>query len=148
VVAKRIGSSEYTVKQVHSLQWIFDSFERRPDFIQKKMFGCQAAYLEDRLVLVIAEGQEPWNGLMIPTEREFHHSLIKSFSSLLSHAVLGKWLYISQNHLDFEKVANEIVKLILSGDPRFGVEPKPKKNRISKNKKNRSRNPVRRSQRA
>jgi len=128
---KQTGSS-FKVKKVHSLQWVFDSFEDRPDFIQKKMFGCQTAYFGHRLMLVLADKEEPWNGILIPTEREFHLSLQKSFPELLPYPILGKWLYLSQGVANFEEIAFKIMDAILSKDPRIGVEPKPKKIRKPK----------------
>ena len=118
------------MKQIHSLQWILDPLESRPDFFQKKMFGCQAAYLDDRLVLVLADAEEPWNGVLIPTFREFHASLQKEFQVLKPHSVLGKWLYLPLKAADFEEIAVKLVEYIQSEDPRFGVDPKPKKSKM------------------
>jgi len=114
-------------KKIHALQWIFEPLEARPDFLQKKMFGCQAGYLGDRMVLVLADQEEPWNGMLLPTSREFHESIQKEFPNLKSHPVLGKWLYLSQSALEFEEVVLKVSEYILSEDPRFGVDPKPKK---------------------
>ncbi len=115
------------IKKVNSLQWIFEPLEKKSNFIQKRMFGCRAGYLDDRLVLVLADTQEPWNGVLIPTERSFHPDIRKEFPETTPHPVLGKWLYISQNSPSFETVASDLVELILRGDLRFGVAPKPKK---------------------
>ena len=118
---------EPRLKKIHSLQWIFEPLESRPEFHQKKMFGCQAGYMYERLVLVLADGDEPWNGLLIPTEREFHSSLQKEFPNLIPHPVLGKWLYSSQGSSDFEEIAMILVNHVKTEDPRLGVNPKPKK---------------------
>jgi hypothetical protein len=124
------------IKKIHSLQWIFEPLETNPEFLQKKMFGCQAGYLNDKLVLVIADGDAPWNGLLIPTEREFHPSLKKEFPDLNPHPVLGKWLYLPQTATDFEEIALRVVESVKAGDSRFGVDPKPKKpKRQIRNKK-------------
>lgn len=114
------------IKKVHSLLWVFDPLEGRGEFIVKKMFGCLAGYLGDRLVLVLADKAEPWNGILIPTEKDFHLSLMKKFPAVLPHPVLGKWLYLSQSSEGFEELASEVVERILSGDPLIGVNPKVK----------------------
>lgn len=93
------------------------------------MFGCDALYLHGRLKLVLtAGGDEPWNGLLIPTFKEFQKSLITDFPELVSHSVLGKWLYLAAESEDFEKTADRIVSLILKDDERIGVEPAKKLN--------------------
>jgi hypothetical protein len=96
------------------------------------MFGCQAVYLHGRLVLALNSGEEPWNGLLIPTEKQFHDSIIKDFKDVVQHSVLKKWLYLPEASEDFETVAQEIVEAIRINDPRFGVEPKE---RVSRKKK-------------
>jgi hypothetical protein len=127
MVKQKKGLYSAKIKKVNSLQWVFEPLEARSDFLQKKMFGCQAGYLNDRLVLVLADSEDPWNGVLIPTEREFHASLQKEFLHLKPHPVLGKWLYLPQNTLEFEEIAAKIVEYIQASDPRFGVDPKPKK---------------------
>jgi hypothetical protein len=124
---KQKARTQIKIKKTNSLQWIFEPIEQRIDFIQKKMFGCEAAYFNDRLVLVLADSGEPWNGLLVPTERKFHPSIQKEFPDLTPHPILGKWLYFSQSGENFEVVAIKIVEYLQSGDPRFGVNPKPKK---------------------
>ncbi len=117
------------VKKIHALQWVFEPLEANAQFVQKKMFGCQSGYLNDRLVLVLADSDEPWNGILIPTERANHLSLMslnEAFQELSPHPVLGKWLYLSQGSRLFEEVAGKVVAMILAGDQRIGVEPKPK----------------------
>ncbi len=115
------------VKKINSLQWLFEPLEHRSDFLQKKMFGFEAAYLNDKIVLVLADSEDPWNGILIPTERQFHSMIQEEFTTLAPHPVLGKWLYLPQHALDFEETATKVVKSIQSEDPRFGVIPKPKK---------------------
>jgi hypothetical protein len=119
-------------KKLHPLEWLFEPLEGELTFVRRKMFGCEAAYLDGKLVLVLAAGEEPWNGVMIPTEREFHSSVIQEWPSLRSHKILGKWLYLSQTHRDFEGTATAVVGRILARDPRFGTNPKPRKKRRSR----------------
>ena len=96
------------------------------------MFGCLAIYLHGRIVLLLSEGEEPWNGLLIPTEHEHHKSIVNEFNYIVQHPVLKKWLYLPGNIEDFESVASEIVHAIEMNDPRFGVEPKERKPRKSR----------------
>ncbi len=126
-MVKRRKPKVVSIKSNCSLEWVLEPLENRSDYLQKRMFGCRAAYLGSRIVLVLADGEEPWNGVLIPTERELHPAIQAEFPSLQSHPVLGKWLYLSQGHPDFEEISTNIVKYLLSEDPRFGVEPKPKK---------------------
>lgn len=119
--------------------WVFDAFDRDPTFCTKRMFGGLAAYVQGRMVMVLTEspgeqsyrGREYpfdiWNGILLPTEREWHKGLIKKFKSLISHPVLGKWLYLPVTDKNFETVAGGIGKSIAQGDPRFGIEPKIKR---------------------
>ena len=111
----------------HPLEWIFESFEAHPGYQRRKLFGCQAAYFKGRLCLAITAGEEPWNGLLVATCREYHAGLQSEWPGLKSHAVLGKWLYISQDHAAFERVARGIARIVLEGDARIGVAPSPRK---------------------
>ena len=115
------------IKRRHPLQWIFEPLETEPSFFQKHMFGCQAAYLFGKLMLLLAAGDEPWNGLLVCTFREFHSGLVRDFPSLQPHPVLPKWLYVSQTSDGFEETAQGVAHQARKNDPRIGVEPKSKK---------------------
>ncbi len=116
--------------------WAFEAFDRDPAFSTKPMFGCLAAYLRGRLVMVLTEepgdtayrgkdyGFDLWDGIMLPTEKSFHESLRKDFDGLRPHPVLGKWLFLPAAHPRFETQARGIGERIAQNDPRFGVEPK------------------------
>jgi hypothetical protein len=91
------------------------------------MFGCLAAYVHGRLMAVAADREAPWNGLLVPTSKEHHASLIKDFPALSPHPVLGKWLFLRSDHEDFEEIASIVIEVMAEGDPRLGVEPKEKK---------------------
>lgn len=67
------------------------------------------------------------NGLLIPTEHQFHYDILKNFKDVVQHPVLKKWLHLPEDTEDFETVASEIVEAIRIGDQRFGVEPKERK---------------------
>jgi hypothetical protein len=93
-----------------------------PTFVTKPMFGMVACYVGGRLVVVLADRREPWQGLLFPTEREFHDELREAFPDLRIHPVLPKWLYLP-NGGRFGAVAPRIIGRIAAGDDRFGVEP-------------------------
>lgn len=113
---------------MHPYQWIVEPLVDKPGYIQKSMFGSQGCYYEGRLVLVLAaKKEEPWNGILVPTEREHHESIVKEFPMLVPHSVLPKWLYLSEERDEFAKISVKIVENILNGDPRIGVLPAPKK---------------------
>jgi hypothetical protein len=86
------------VKAKNPLLWVFESLEEDPRFVLRKLFSFDAAYLDGRLYLAVAGGKEPWNGMMVCTSREHHASIRSQFPQLVSHEVLGKWLYLSQSH--------------------------------------------------
>ncbi|MEI6562228.1 MAG: hypothetical protein WCO68_09120 [Verrucomicrobiota bacterium] len=111
----------------HPLDWLLEPLEQHPSYLRRQMFGCEAAYLNGRLMLVLAAGEEPWNGLLVATGREFHAALQSQWEQLQPHSVLGKWLYLSQANPAFEEVATAIVEQVRRGDARIGVEPQPRK---------------------
>ena len=53
----------------HPFQWVVEPLAEEPSYIEKAMFGCRGCYLYGRLVLVLAAREEPWNGLLVPTEK-------------------------------------------------------------------------------
>ena len=116
-------------KKQYRLQWVVEPIMEEASYIERQMFGCLAVYLHGRMVLLMSEGEEPWNGLLIPTEHEHHKSILNEFSDIVQHPVLKKWLYLPENIEDFESVASEIVRAIEINDSRFGVEPKERKSR-------------------
>jgi hypothetical protein len=112
------------IKPKNPLLWIFEPLEEDPKFFLRKLFSFDAAHLDNRLYLAVAGGKEPWNGLLVCTSREHHASILAQFPQLVSHEVLGKWLYISQGHPEFESVAVDIAAMARRRDPRLGVESK------------------------
>jgi hypothetical protein len=125
-------SSRKKKKKQHPLLWVVESLMEEPSYLEKPMFGCLAIYLHGRLMLVLASGEEPWDGLLIPTEHQFHDAILKEFRDVVQHSVLKKWLYLPEATEDFESVASDIVEAVRMNDPRFGVEPQE---RISKRKR-------------
>jgi hypothetical protein len=116
----------------HPLLWVVESLEEEPSYLEKPMFGCLAVYLHGRLMLCLASGEEHWNGLLIPTEHQFHQAIVKEFQAVVQHSVLKKWLYLPEATEDFETVAQDIVEAVKMNDQRFGVEPKE---RVSKRRR-------------
>nr|WP_315847206.1 hypothetical protein [uncultured Achromobacter sp.] len=113
----------------NSLLWILDPLEQDANYVRRKMFGCDAAYLDDMLYLVVADRDEPWNGVMVCTSHERQAALMADIPSLNPHPELGKWLYLPQTDEAFEAIAAQLVDLALARDPRLGVVPKPKARR-------------------
>jgi lipocalin len=108
---------------------MFDAFEQDPTYMRKKMFGCDAAYVDGRLCLVAADRDAPWNGLLVCTSQDQHAALVEEISALRPHPVLGKWLYVPQTDPAFEDAVQAITLLVRNRDSRIGVEPKPRKPR-------------------
>jgi len=108
------------------LRWVVESVEEERSYLEKNMFGCLAVYLHGRLSLLLSSGEEPWNGLLIPTDHQFHASILKDFSDIVQHPVLKKWLYLPEASENFETVVEDIVDAIKMNDLRFGVEPSEK----------------------
>lgn len=113
-----------TAKRAERFAWVAEPFAEDPAHLERAMFGCRAHYLEGRLVLVRAgRGAEPWQGLLVPTERSQHAALIRDFPALRAHPVLGKWLYLPEASRDFEATALALGECIRARDARLGVEP-------------------------
>jgi hypothetical protein len=125
-------SSRKRIRKQHPLLWVVESLMEEPSYLEKPMFGCLAIYLHGRLMLVLASGEEPWDGLLIPTEHQFHDAILKEFRKVVQHSVLKKWFYLPEATEDFETVASDIVEAVRMNDQRFGVEPQE---RISKRKR-------------
>jgi len=111
------------------LAWAIEPILEESSLVQKSMFGALAYYLHGRLKLVCVEKLEPWRGVLVATEKQYHASLQKSFPSLEPHTVLGKWLYLSESCDDFDEVMRNLCNLVLEDDARIGVIAKPKKRR-------------------
>lgn len=116
-------------KKPNPFLWVVEPLQDEPSYIDKAMFGCRGIYLHGRLMLVLCSGAEPWNGLLIPTDHQFHDAIRKDFKTVKQHPVLKKWLYLREQQEDFESVAQDIVEAIRMNDQRFGVEPKERKKR-------------------
>lgn len=112
--------------RLNSLSWLLEPLERDANFMRRKMFGCDAAYLDGLLYLVVADREAPWNGVMVCTSHDRQAALMDDMPALRPHPELPKWLYLSQADEAFEALAEKLVALALERDPRMGVAPKPK----------------------
>jgi hypothetical protein len=110
-------------KKEQPLRWVIEPLMDEPSYFEKSMFGCLACYVHGRLALLLTSGEEPWNGLLIPTDHQFHDSIRRDYKDVVQHSILKKWLYLPESTEDFESDAQEMVEAIRMNDPRFGVEP-------------------------
>jgi hypothetical protein len=122
-------SSSKKKKPQNPLLWVVDSITEEPSYLNRAWFGCRAIYLHGKLMIVLCSGEEPWNGVLIATEKDFHKGIRQEFQNVVQHPVLKKWMYLPENSEDFETVVADIVEAIRIGDERFGVEPKERKRR-------------------
>ncbi len=96
----------------------------------KPMFGCQAIYVREKIVLILRKRKDYHddNGVWVATTPEHRTSLRKELPSLRSiHLFGGKetaWQNIPCDADDFEESVLLACELILKGDPRIGKVPK------------------------
>lgn len=119
-------------------EWVFESFEGRPTFFTKRMFGGLAAYLHERQMLVLVEptktGRWKWHGVLICTDHERQASIRADFPALVPHAILRKWLYIDSSHDAFETTMEGVANRMAVNDQRFGVVPGQRKGKRRKHR--------------
>jgi hypothetical protein len=130
-------------KKDFALLEYFEDLQQNESFLTRRMFGGLAIYYKGLFVAMLIE--EPgdktyrgkkyqfdiWDGVLIPTSREYHELLFKDFPDLVSHPVLGKWLYLPQQTENFEEILAKLIRLIRKQDPRLGIIPKEKKKKSS-----------------
>lgn len=111
------------------------------DPLLKPMFGCTAIYVDGKMMLILREKEDHVvdNGVWIATSFEHHESLRKEFPSMRHVNLLAggnptRWQNLGAEHDDFESMAMRAVKLVLKGDQRIGIVPKPKKKTKGKKK--------------
>jgi hypothetical protein len=115
------------MKRLNRHVWLLDPLLDEPGTVVRPMFGCQSCYFNGLLVLVLADGEEPWRGVLVPTEHAAHCELRRLFPALAPHPVLPKWLYLPEDAPGFERDAQEIVRRIRLLDPLIGVLPENKR---------------------
>ena len=92
----------------------------------KRMFGCVAVYINERMVLVLRQREDhpEDNGVWLVTEKAHHFSLKQEFSSLrtikLFGAEVSSWQLLAADQDDFEELVIKACDLILMGDHRIG----------------------------
>lgn len=118
-----------SARLVHRHAWLWEPLEEDAGFVLRTMFGAKAVYLDGRNVLCFCAGEEPWRGVLVPTDRAHHDALRRDFPELAPHPVLGKWLYLPETSASFERTAAALVALARRRDPRIGVESKPRRRR-------------------
>jgi hypothetical protein len=108
-------------------EWILEAFAGRSTFFTKRMFGGLAAYLHERLMLVLVEptqtGRWTWHGVLVCTDREHQPSIRADFPALAPHDVLRKWMYIDSTHRRFESTMEAVARCMARNDTRFGIVP-------------------------
>jgi hypothetical protein len=101
----------------------------------RRMFGCLAVYVEDKIVLVLRDKPAPAqdNGVWLATTAEHHAALRPEFPSMRSIEVLGSgvtgWQVLPAEAPDFEEAALRACALIEAGDPRIGKVPGERRKR-------------------
>ncbi|MGZ3772218.1 MAG: TfoX/Sxy family DNA transformation protein [Pseudobdellovibrionaceae bacterium] len=131
--------------KLQQLQWVEELLPL--DILKKSMFGGNAYYRDQKLVLVLFEKSgnknfhgkrfkfELWNGCMFPVEKSLHGEVLALFPFLISHPVLPKWLYLPQDTEDFDDRVEILVRKIFAPKSIFGVIPKEKKAKIKVSEK-------------
>jgi hypothetical protein len=108
----------------HRFAPLVEPLRQLPSFVSRAMFGSVGCYVGGRIVLVLSDRAEPWQGLLVPTEKRRHDALRRAFPELTVHPVLPKWLYLASRVGGFTDVATALVERIAAGDAAIGVEPK------------------------
>ena len=117
---------EPTARVLNRHLWLIEPLEDDPTFLLKPMFGGKAVYLHGRFVLYLADKEEPWRGVLVPTEREHQASLIADRPALTPHPILPKWLYLPEETDSFEADAQWLVQRARAADDRVGINPPQK----------------------
>jgi hypothetical protein len=97
----------------------------------RPMFGCTAVYVEEKIVLVLRDKNDPDTGVWIATTKEHHGSLRRELPNMRSIEVLGAgetaWQVLRADADDFEESVLRACALVRAGDPRVGNVPKARK---------------------
>ena len=127
------SAKEKSRKKTFDNEWIFQAFEDHASFFTKRMFGGLAVYLFGRMMMILVEptktGRWKWHGVLLCTEHAQQPAILAEFSQLTPHDILKKWLYIDSRHDEFEPVMERVAEAIARNDRRFGIVPRPRKER-------------------
>lgn len=121
------GNASMLMAMRSEYSWLAEPLLALEGALPRRFFGCDAVYVRGRLLLVLSDGDEPWNGAMFPVERVNHKAILERWPQLREHPVLPKWLYLSATNEQFELLARALVREIAMGNPLFGVATVPKK---------------------
>ncbi len=100
------------IKSINRHLWVIEPLADDPTLLVRPMFGGKAVYLRGRFILFLADKEEPWRGVLVPTERDHQPSLIADLPSLSPHPVLPKWLYLPEAADSFEADAQWLVAML------------------------------------
>jgi hypothetical protein len=112
--------------------WLAQPLLRIEGAMPRHFFGCDSVYARGKLLLVLSDGEEPWDGAMFPVEHARHAEVLAQWPDLVEHPALPKWLYLSASKECFESLGTELVAEIARGNPLFGVIPPAKRSRAKK----------------
>lgn len=115
------------MSDLNPYMWIAEPLLGLEGAMPRHFFGCDSVYVRGRLLLVLSDGEEPWNGAMFPVEKCHHAEVLARWPDLAEHPVLPKWLYLSASQECFETLAAELVRELVRGNPLLGVDPPSKK---------------------
>jgi hypothetical protein len=126
-----------TSSQAIPFPFVLDELERCSP-LTRKMFGCLAIYLEDKMVLILRDKEDYLqdNGVWLATSHEHHEGLKKDFPSMRSVSLLGAaptaWQNIPTDSADFEEAVMRACQFIKMNDPRIGKIPQKKKKKTKR----------------
>jgi hypothetical protein len=105
----------------------------------RAMFGCQAVYVEEKIVFVLRDRGDPLcdDGVWIATTTEHHEALRHEFPSMRSITVLAAggvtgWQLLPAEAEDFEASVLRACALVRGGDARIGKVPVQQKSQLGK----------------
>lgn len=97
----------------------------------KKMFGVDAYYLDDKMIVALREKEKNPvdNGIWIATKKEHHQKLKQQLTSVKNIETIGikAWLMLPAESDYFERDSRILAELIHTHSPLIGTLPKPKK---------------------
>jgi len=91
------------------------------------MFGCTGVYIEEKIVFVLRDKNDPDTGVWIATTKEHHSSLRQELPNMRSIQVFGVgetgWQVLRADADDFEESVLRVCALVRAGDTRVGKVP-------------------------
>lgn len=135
-----------TIKKNIPFEFIFDELSEL-DLHTKPMFGCQAVYEGNRILIILRdrENSPKDNGIWVAAIEGSHESLRQEFSSMRDIEMFGPgptgWQVLPSDAADFEESCYRLCQLLNQRDPRIGKIPKTKTKKKTKKLKTKKRNP-------